>query len=145
MGNNIKKFTDEEMATLRGNPYTYKVTRCQLHFTAEFKKKFWDEYSNGKLTGDILKECGYDPEMLGTKRVWGIQLYICRTGRDGGEFHTGTRISTAAQTGEASGNEVSSSQDEMKQLRSKVEYLSQEVDFLKKLFSARTSAKQENS
>lgn len=140
-----KQFTDEEMATLRGNPYTYKVTRCQLHFTAEFKKIIWDEYGKGKLPRDILKEHGYDPEMLGTKRVEGIQYCICKIGRDGGEFHTGTRISPAAQTGEASGNEVSSPLDEMKQLRSKVEYLSQEVDFLKKLFSAKTSAKQEKS
>ena len=36
-----KRFTEEEMAELRKNPYTYMVTQGQLSFTVEFKELFW--------------------------------------------------------------------------------------------------------
>ena len=33
-----KPFTLEQIAQLRKNPYTYKVTNCKIFFTTEFKE-----------------------------------------------------------------------------------------------------------
>lgn len=37
-----KKFTEEEMNHLRASSYVLDVSLSIVHFTAEFKKKFWE-------------------------------------------------------------------------------------------------------
>ena len=60
----VKRFTGEEMDTLRSNPYTYKVTQCQISFTTEFKELFWKYYNKGMTPRDILPSLGYAGEIL---------------------------------------------------------------------------------
>lgn len=130
-------FTEEEMEALRSNPYTYKVTMQQLHFTAEFKQLFWDEYQKSKTPKEILTECGYDIFMLGDNRIQGIQEHICKAGRNGEVFHTGNMPREHMNPG--------SPEDELRQLKGEVEYLREEVEFLKKISSARISGKRGKS
>lgn len=72
----VKRFTGEEMDALRSNPYTYKVTQCQLSFTTGFKELFLKHYNEGMAPRDILLSLGYDPDMLGDNRVNGIRMHI---------------------------------------------------------------------
>ena len=40
-----KKFTEQEMLTLRNSKYVLDVSPSIVHFSAEFKKLFWEELS----------------------------------------------------------------------------------------------------
>ena len=56
------------MEQLRSNPYTYKVTTCQIFFTAEFKERFYQLRQEGLLLNEVITMLGYDPDVLEEKR-----------------------------------------------------------------------------
>lgn len=64
-----KKFTPEEIAILKANPYVMEVTEDIIHFSASFKSSFWDRLQNGMKPPDIFRELGIDPNILGPTRV----------------------------------------------------------------------------
>ena len=139
----VKRFTDEEKKILRGNPYTYKVTQCHLNFTAEFKELFWKEYSEGMVPTDILRNHGYDPEMLGETRINGIRLHIkAEFEKEGGFSNRRRQRNTSASK---ANHGAATLGEEIRELRNEVEYLRQEVEFLKKITSIKTSRKQGGS
>ena len=49
-----KKFTEQEMITLRNSKYVLDVSPSIVHFSAEFKKLFWEELSKGRLPREIV-------------------------------------------------------------------------------------------
>ena len=49
-----KKFTEQEMLTLRNSKYVLDVSPSIVHFSAEFKKLFWEELSKGRLPREII-------------------------------------------------------------------------------------------
>lgn len=131
-----KPFSDEEMAILRQNPFTYKVTRNTLSFTREFKELFLAEYNAGKIPRKILIDHGYDPEMLGDRRIWGISQHIRQQYETYGEVHEG-----ASNAKPPSSAKPLSDKEELKQLRHEVDYMKQEIEFLKKISSIRNTGK----
>ena len=139
----VKRFTGEEMDALRSNPYTYKVTQCQLSFTTEFKELFWKYYNEGMAPKDILSSLGYAPDMPGDSRVNGIRMHIKKEFEKQGRFSSGRKPRTAS-AGDDAGMPMDPA-DEVRQLRSEAEYLRQEAEFLKKISSIRTSGKQVKS
>ena len=72
----IKYFTLDEVRELSMNPYTYKVSEKRISFSAEFKKKFWDMHRKGQLPRNIVKQLGYDPDVLGATRIQGIAEHV---------------------------------------------------------------------
>ena len=68
-----KKFTPEEIAILKANPYVMEVTEDIIHFSASFKSSFWDRLQNGMKPQDIFRELGIDPNFLGPTRVSGFK------------------------------------------------------------------------
>ncbi len=139
----LKRFTDEEMAILRSNPYTYKVTQCQISFTTEFKELFLKHYNEGMATKDIMLSFGYDPEILGDNRINGIRMHIKKEFKKYGRFRSGRKPRRVYYSD--NNNIPTNPADEVKQLRNEVEYLRQEVEFLKKISSIITSEKQAKS
>jgi len=126
----VKRFTGEGMDALRRNPFTYKVTQCQLSFTTEFKGLFLKHYNEGMTPRDILLSLGYDPDMLGDSRVNGIRMHIKKEFEKQGSFHSGRK-----PRGTSSGDNASAPADpadEVRRLRNGVGYLGQEVEFPKK-------------
>ena len=71
-----KKFTEQEMLVLRNSKYVLDVSPSIVHFSAEFKKIFWEELSKGKLPRDIVKNLGIDPNILGDTRINGLKTMI---------------------------------------------------------------------
>lgn len=140
---NIKRFTAEELEILRSNPYTYKATPAQLRFTAEFKEHFWSEYENGALPKDILRECGYDPEILGISRINGILLHIKEAAGKGEGFRTESKPRSPRKG--AADSKPKSTEEELQQIRKELKYIRKEVEFLKKISSVRTSEKRGKS
>ena len=140
---NIKRFTAEELETIRANPYTYKATPAQIRFTAEFKERFWNEYENGTLPKDILRSCGYDPEVLGASRINGILLHIREAAGKGEGFRTESKPRSPRTV--SADSQPGSAEEELQQIKKELKYIRKEVEFLKKISSVRTSGKRVRS
>lgn len=61
--------TKEEMNVLNENPYVLRVSKTQVLYSEEFKRLFLKEYFEGKRPTQIFRECGFDPKVLGGKRI----------------------------------------------------------------------------
>lgn len=136
-----KPFTNEQMLILRQNPYTYSVTPFQLNLTKEFKEIFYSEYQEGELPRKILEDHGYDPAILGDRRVWSISSHIREQYKKYGCFHEGSHTHGGKLPQEQPDDAPPSEKGELKQLRHEVDYLKQEVEFLKKISAVRTTRK----
>lgn len=127
------QFTQEQQQLLRNNPYTARVTADSLSLSKEFKELFYKEYQSGSLPGEILRKYGYPAEVLGNRRIVGISYCIRKQFERNGEFRD-------ARTSRADKLAVSSD-EKLKRLEHQVNYLTQEVEFLKKISSIRNTAK----
>ena len=136
----IKRFTEEELSILRGNPYTLKATPSSISFTPEFKEHLWIEINGGVPAKEIIKDCGYDPEMLGAFRIKGLLQHLRENKRK-----DDSTVADKSQGDAGVQPDRPSTEDELRQLKKELRYLRKEVDFLKKISSLRTSGKQATS
>ena len=136
-----KPFTNEQILMLRQNPYTYSVTQFQLNLTKEFKEIFFSEYQAGELPRKILEDHGFDPAVLGERRIWSISGHIRKQYMKYGCFHEGSLSHEKRQPQEQPGDIPVSEKEELKQLRHEIDYLKQEVEFLKKISAVRITGK----
>ncbi|MGL4760554.1 MAG: HTH domain-containing protein, partial [Sarcina sp.] len=61
-------FGEKEIKQLRNNINVQRVSEKSITYSAEFKRKFIEEYINGKSAKIIFKEAGFDIKMIGTVR-----------------------------------------------------------------------------
>ncbi len=134
---NRKVFTEEEVEMLRGNPYTYAVTPHILSFTKEFKELFWEEHQAGAVPRQILERHGYPSDVLGRERIWGIAHTIKKQYYSPDGLHEGS-LSKSARPSEGG---KQTTEERVNRLQGEVEYLRQEIEFLKKISSIRTTRK----
>lgn len=123
-----KKFTEEEMNHLRASSYVLDVSPSIVHFTAEFKKKFWEAFLAGKKPRDIVIEMGIDPDILGEIRMNGLKGMIRNEVKDGKGFRdldTYNKYLDGYITPEG----------RIKYLEQQLAYKEQEIEFLKKIVS----------
>ena len=123
-----KKFTEEEMALLRENPYVLGVSPSIVHFSAEFKEKFWEGVVSKKKLREIVVELGIDPDILGENRVNGLKTMIrgeVRAGKGFRDLRTYGMYIDVYTNPEA----------KVKHLEQVIAYKDQEIEFLKKMVS----------
>ena len=123
-----KKFTEEEMNHLRASPYVLDVSPSIVHFTAEFKKKFWEAIITGKKPRDIVIEMGIDPDILGEIRINGLKGMIrneVKAGKGFRDLDTYNKYLDGYITPEG----------RIKYLEQQLAYKDQEIEFLKKIVS----------
>lgn len=132
-----KVFTSEEVEMLRGNKYTFAVTPHMLSFTKEFKELFWEEYQAGAIPRQILEKYGYPAEVLGKKRIWGIAHVIKNQYHSPEGLHEGPLL----KQGKRTDKDAQTTEELVSKLQGEVEYLRQELEFLKKISSIRTTRK----
>ncbi|MFV0497644.1 MAG: HTH domain-containing protein [Candidatus Fimivivens sp.] len=71
-----KAFTEEELGAIRANPYVKSATAKMIRFTVAFKEEFWRRYTEEHQSQRrIVEELGFDPEILGQKRIDGIRYH----------------------------------------------------------------------
>lgn len=129
------KFTPEQQEMLRNNPYTVRITADILSLSKEFKELFYREYLSGAVPREIFRKCGYPVEVLGQQRIWGITNSIKKEFECNGSFHD-------IRSGKAARLSVPQTTDEkIRKLEHQIDYLTQEVEFLKKISSIRTTGK----
>lgn len=124
-----RKFTQEDMDILKANKYTYGVIPTIISFTSEFKQEFWYRLQQGKRACDIVKELGYDPEMLGHTRIQGIKQ-IVRSQAKAGAFKQGNDAVINSKHPDYS---MLTEHQKIHALEHEVLYLRQEIEFLKKI------------
>ena len=123
-----KKFTEEEMNHLRTSSYVLDVSPSIVHFTAEFKKKFWEAIITGKKPRDIVIEMGIDPDILGEIRINGLKGMIrneVKAGKGFRDLDTYNKYLDGYITPEG----------RIKYLEQQLAYKDQEIEFLKKIVS----------
>jgi len=123
-----KKFTEEEMALLRVSPYVLDVSPSIVHFSAEFKAKFWDGVVSKKELREIVTELGIDPDILGEGRVNGLKTMIREEVRAGKGFRDLRTYGTYLDV-------YTNPEAKVKHLEQVLAYKDQEIEFLKKIVS----------
>lgn len=123
-----KKFTEEEMNHLRASSYVLEVSPSIVHFSAEFKKKFWEGILAGIKPRDIVINLGIDPDILGEIRLNGLKGMIrneVKAGKGFRDLDTYNKYLDGYITPEG----------KIKYLEQQLAYKEQEIEFLKKIVS----------
>lgn len=121
-----KKFTEKEMNHLRASSYVLDVSPSIVHFTAGFKKKFWEAILARKKSRDIVVEMGIDPDILGDTRLSGLKSMIrneVKAGKGFRDLDTYNKYLDSYMTPES----------KIKYLEQQLAYKEQEIEFLKKI------------
>lgn len=63
------QFTKDEIKSLRKNPYVSDVSQTRIAYSSEFKTLFMNQYTKGKKPVQIFRDAGFDPKVLGSKRI----------------------------------------------------------------------------
>ena len=134
----MKEYTAKEMKLLKANPYTFKVTKHRLYFTAEFKEAFWMGYQAGNAPRKLLADMGYDLGIFGQKQIDSMVQSIKRQAQSGYGFSQGENRSRRMKDhGVVSGD----CPEGMERVWNEVKYLRQEVEFLKKIAMMENAAR----
>lgn len=129
-------FTPEQIELLETNRYTLKVSPSVIKFTDDFKEDFWRLYLTDMPVKNIFITLGYDPQMLGIKRVEGF-VYNLRKAylTDEQRVQSQSRASkTKRPPADINYSEMKST-EAIRAMETELTYLRQEVDFLKKLYT----------
>jgi len=121
-----KKINEEEMNHLRASSYVLDVSPSIVHFSAEFKKKFWEAILVGKKPRDIVIDLGIDPYILGETRINGLKGMISnevKAGKGFRDLNTYNKYLDGYITPEG----------KIKYLEQQLAYKEQEIEFLKKI------------
>ena len=123
-----RKFTEEEMALLKLNPYVLDVSPSIVHFSAEFKEKFWEGVVSKKELRKIVVELGIDPNILGESRINGLKTMIREEVRAGKGFRDLRTYGSYLDV-------YTNPEAKVKHLEQVIAYKDQEIEFLKKIIS----------
>lgn len=123
-----KKFTEEEMQHLRSSSYVLDVSPSIVHFSAEFKQRFWDLILLGEAPREVVIELGINPDILGENRVNGLKTMIRNEVRAGKGFRDLETYGTYTKN-------FTNPEAKVKYLEQQLAYKDQEIEFLKKIVS----------
>lgn len=123
----VNYFTKEQQETLNKNPYVLKVSEKAITYTEEFREDFYRMYITGLSPSAILKELGFNPQVLGRKRIDHI-VQGTKKMAEKGSF----RDTRADSSGRPKAKEMTP-EEEIAYLKHKVEYQKQQIEALKKI------------
>jgi hypothetical protein len=123
-----KKFTEEEMNLLKSSPYVLEVSPSIVHFSAEFKDRFWTLIMSGKAPREAVIELGIDPDILGENRVTGLKTMLRNEVRAGNGFRDKETYMSYIK-------DYANPEVKVKYLEQQLAYKDQEIEFLKKIVS----------
>lgn len=125
MGKNY--FNDEQLQQLQLNPYVKNVSNKAITYTDEFKIVFTEEYLKGNPPSVILREMGFDPHILGKKRIDRFVGNVYKYQARNGDFSDMRK----EYSGRLSTKELPD-KERIARLEHQVKFLKQENEFLKK-------------
>mgnify|MGYP004551916485 CR=1 FL=1 len=131
----MRTFTEEQIKKLKKNPYTFKITRNKLYFTAKFKEDFWISYQAGNAPRKVMQDLGYDLSIFTQKQIDNYVQRIKRQALSGDGFSEGENRQKRIPMKATDEKELSSPQS-IERMQNELLYLRQEVEFLKKIIVA---------
>lgn len=63
------KLNEQEQEILRSNRFVLNVSEARITYSKDFKNRFAEEYHAGKKPKQIFIDAGFDPQILGPKRI----------------------------------------------------------------------------
>ena len=137
-----KKFTEEEIQTLAKNPHTLSVTENRISFTLEAKRTILEQYGAGKSMRQVIKDLGYDPDVLGKGRLKSIVKNIQAESESEHGLHQGyVRTAKRKRLSTEEIKDLETDEASIIKLKNEVVYLRAEVEFLKKISQQAISGK----
>ena len=129
MSTNKVPFTAEQLKALAANPYTRSVNEYQIRFTVSFKKYLLAEReAHGTPWKEIFRKAGYDPDVLGDKRIEHIVSRV----REEARSEKGLHETGAMKKFSARDLEKQQLKTAVRELQKEVIHLNQMIEFLKK-------------
>ena len=129
-----KKFTEAEIQTLAKNPHTLSVSENRISFTLEAKRTILEQYGAGKSMRQVVKDLGYNPDVLGKGRLKSIAKNIQSESESEHGLHEGyMRTAKRKRLSTEEINELETGEASIIKLKNEVVYLRAEVEFLKKI------------
>lgn len=141
-------FTPEQLQELLSSPYVAAVSRKSVSYTLAFKELFWQRYCDGVEPLQIFIDAGIDPNILGMSRIKGLAKTLRKNKEmgvpfnEGDEPHVGNneKMFKFPIPPKRMASTTITYEDAAK-LSTKVEYLSQQIEFIKKIILADNGGK----
>ncbi len=130
-----KFFTQDEMDIIRQNPYVISVSPSRIIYSLAFKKWAVQQAALGMKSTDIFIQAGFDPDILGTSRMYAAVKKFKKEASSPEGLHQST-IKTREQKMEEFAKEEFDKKHTkvaLRELQKKVVHLEQQLEFLKKI------------
>jgi hypothetical protein len=142
------EFTPAQLQELLSSPNVASVSRRSVSYTLAFKEMFWQRYCDGVAPIQIFTDAGINPETVGRARINGLAKTLRKNKECGVAFSEGNEPNTnKPEKGfdfpipPKRMASTTISLDEAARLAHKVEYLSQQLEFVKKIILAGNGGK----
>ena len=142
-------FTEKQLEELSKSPHVVCVTPKTISYTLAFKELLWTRYCAGETPENIFKASGLDPDILGSTRIWGQITTLRRLHEKDKPFVEGRAVANTEPKPEPMfeipkpprgayrrKHEEDIRYEDVQKLMHQVAYLSQQMEFLKKIISA---------
>lgn len=144
-------FTAEQLKELTDSPHVAYVSSKTVSYTKAFKDAAWLRYCDGADPIQIFIDAGLNVEALGNARIHGFFKLLREAKEKGLPFTEGNepypsdgkkQVSLPTPPSRAKrGRPPVMTDSEVSKLAAKVAYMSQELEFLKKIILAETKGK----
>lgn len=134
------KFSKEDIEKLKNNPYIFNITEKAITYADEFKEKFIELYNNGITPTEIFRKCEIPPEIIGQKRIDTFSYRVKQKIKDGKLLEDNRK----GKSGRPKTKQLNKD-EEIRQLKHKIKYQEQQIEFLKKISFVEKKAKWESS
>ena len=134
------KFSEEDINKLKDNPYIKNISEKAITYADEFKEKFIELYNKGTIPTEIFRICEIYPEIVGQNRIDTFSRRVKQKYRNGNILEDERK----GKSGRPKTKELSKD-EEIQQLKHKIKYQEQQIEFLKKISFVEKKAKWESS
>jgi hypothetical protein len=132
MANQMKCFTNEEIKILSRSLWVKTVTPKLIRYTDAFKEEFLRQQKQGKSSRTIVENLGFDYNILGESRITGIRA-ICKD--------YALKKQSCNESSEIPVVEGSSTNAQLKRMQHKINFMEQQIEFIKKNILAERKAR----
>jgi hypothetical protein len=140
------KFTNEQLQELLSSPHVAFVSRTTVTYTAAFKEAFWQRYVDGVDPMQIFADAGINPAIVGRNRAKGLADSLRQQKERGIAFNDG-KVEPSMDKPEKLFDmpspprrpryyEPDYKPEDVAKMAVQVKYLTQEIEFLKKIILA---------
>lgn len=136
-------FSEDEIKRLQANENVEVVSRTFIQFTVAFKRRLFELKSQGLPVKKILRDAGIDPEVLGETRIKNLNYLVNKMARRANSDVTCSVNKRVTRPVEPKTLNERRLEEQVQELKHQLAYVTQEVEFLKKLQMAYMEAQKQ--